>query len=257
MYTPLVGSMNNVISPLGADLIHMASTTGASLKYITMGTAPNRVCVTQWLHYSYYVSSGDLNFQIWLYENSGSIRFNDELTEDIGFEVIRDKIAVVLQQPILFNDTLRHNLTLGGNFDEMSLWRALEVAQAKDFVEALPEKLDAPVAQGGTNFSGGQRQRLAITRALVRKPEIYLLDDSFSALDYTTDAKLRNALHTYAAHSTLIVIAQRVSTILAADQIVVLDEGKVVGVGTHKELMQNCSTYKEIVLSQLSPEEAA
>ena len=137
------------------------------------------------------------------------------------------------------------------------MWRALDVAQARDFVEALPDKLDAKVAQSGTNFSGGQRQRLAIARALIRQPAIYLLDDSFSALDYTTDAKLRGDLHAYASSATLIVVAQRVSTILHADQIIVLDEGRIVGIGRHHELMKSCQTYKEIVLSQLSPEEAA
>ena len=141
--------------------------------------------------------------------------------------------------------------------NDEEMWRALDVAQARDFVESLPEKLDAKVAQGGTNFSGGQRQRLAIARALIRRPAIYLLDDSFSALDYTTDAKLRSELHSFAAESTLIVVAQRVSTILSADKIIVLEDGRIVGTGNHHELMDTCQTYKEIVLSQLSPEEAA
>ena len=137
------------------------------------------------------------------------------------------------------------------------LWSALEVAQARDFIEELPDKLESRVAQGGTNFSGGQRQRLSIARALVKKPQILIFDDSFSALDYTTDSKLRSALHEVMGHTTMIVVAQRVSTILQADQIVVLDQGRVVGIGTHSELMESSDTYQEIVLSQLSPEEAA
>ena len=156
-------------------------------------------------------------------------------------EHLWSQMGYVPQRSLLFKGSIRDNLKYGKvSATDEEIWEALEIAQAKDFVSELPDQLAAQVAQGGTNFSGGQRQRLAIARALIRKPQIYILDDSFSALDYTTDAKLRNALHTYAAHSTLIVIAQRVSTILAADQIVVLDEGKVVGVGTHKELMESC-----------------
>jgi len=137
------------------------------------------------------------------------------------------------------------------------LWSALEIAQARDFIEELPEKLEARVAQGGTNFSGGQRQRLSIARALVKQPQILIFDDSFSALDYTTDSKLRSALHNVMGHTTMIVVAQRVSTILQADQIVVLNEGRIAGIGNHVELMKSSETYQEIVLSQLSPEEAA
>ena len=188
----------------------------------------------------------------------GSIFIDGVEIKDMSLENLWSKIGLVPQRSLLFKGTIRDNLKYGKpDASDEEIWRALEVAQAKDFVETLPEKLDAPVAQGGTNFSGGQRQRLAITRALVRKPEIYLLDDSFSALDYTTDGKLRSALHSYAAGATLVVVAQRVSTILSADQIVVLNEGKIVGIGTHSELMESCQTYKEIVLSQLSPEEAA
>jgi ATP-binding cassette subfamily B multidrug efflux pump len=138
-----------------------------------------------------------------------------------------------------------------------ALWHALEVAQARDFVNENPEKLASHVAQGGTNLSGGQRQRISIARAIVKSPRIYLLDDSFSALDYATDSKLRAALTTEAAEATLIVIAQRVSTILGADQIIVLENGMVVGAGKHRDLMKTSNTYREIVLSQLSPEEAA
>ena len=137
------------------------------------------------------------------------------------------------------------------------MWAALEIAQARQFVEDLPDKLQARVAQGGTNFSGGQRQRLSIARAIVRRPEIYLFDDSFSALDYTTDAKLRAALLSETKDCTIIVVAQRISTVLHADQIIVLDYGKIVGKGNHQELMADSPVYREIVLSQLSPDEAA
>ena len=189
---------------------------------------------------------------------SGSISVNGEDIRNQPLETLWSSFGLVPQRSLLFKGSIRDNLHYG-KFDasDEEIWRALEVAQAKDFVEALPEKLDAEIAQGGTNFSGGQRQRLAIARALIRKAPIYLFDDSFSALDYTTDAKFRAELMSYAKESTLIVVAQRVSTILNADQIVVLDEGKIVGIGKHQELMQSCPTYKEIVLSQLSPEEAA
>ena len=137
------------------------------------------------------------------------------------------------------------------------LWAALEVAHAHDFVSALPEGLEAPVSQGGTNFSGGQRQRLAIARALVRRPEIYLFDDSFSALDLATDARLRAALRPWTRESTVVIVAQRVSTIADADQIVVLEDGRVAGLGTHDELLETCPTYQEIVESQHAMETVA
>ena len=188
----------------------------------------------------------------------GSILVNGEDIRNQPLETLWASFGLVPQRSLLFKGSVRDNLHYGKfNANDEEIWHALEVAQAKDFVEALPEKLDAEISQGGTNFSGGQRQRLAIARALIRKAPIYLFDDSFSALDYTTDAKLRAELMKYAKESTLIVVAQRVSTILNADQIVVLDEGKIVGIGKHHDLMQNCPTYKEIVLSQLSPEEAA
>jgi ATP-binding cassette subfamily B protein len=136
------------------------------------------------------------------------------------------------------------------------MWKAIEVAQARDVVEALPGGLEAPVEQAGSNLSGGQRQRLAIARALVRRPEIYVFDDSFSALDYATDARLRAALREDVGDATVIIVAQRISTVLGADQIVVLDEGRVVGVGTHEDLLGRCETYAEIVSSQLNQAEA-
>jgi ATP-binding cassette subfamily B protein len=146
-----------------------------------------------------------------------------------------------------------------GNPDatDEELWEALRVAQAKDFVERMPDQLESPIAQGGTNVSGGQRQRLAIARALVRKPEVYLFDDAFSALDLSTDARLRQALRPITREATVIVVAQRVSTIIDADHIVVLEDGLVVGLGTHDELLASCETYQEIVESQRSAEVAA
>lgn len=175
-----------------------------------------------------------------------------------ALEEVWSGIGLVPQRAYLFGGTIAENLRYGDpEASEDALWRALEVAQARDFVEEIPENLAAPVAQGGTNLSGGQRQRLSIARAIVKNPRIYLLDDSFSALDFATDSKLRAALSVEASDATLIVIAQRVSTILGADQIIVLENGRIVGTGTHHELMDSCATYREIVLSQLSPEEAA
>ena len=167
-------------------------------------------------------------------------------------------VGLVPQRPYLSSGTVASNLRYGKtDATEEELWAALEVAQARDFVEAMPEGLESPIAQGGTNVSGGQRQRLAIARALVHKPAIYLFDDSFSALDYATDAALRAALPRETAHAIVVIVAQRVSTIRHAHRIVVLDEGRVVGSGTHEELMADNETYREIVLSQLTEAEAA
>ncbi|MFI1714413.1 ABC transporter ATP-binding protein [Streptomyces sp. NPDC053513] len=167
-------------------------------------------------------------------------------------------VGLVPQKPYLFSGTVATNLRYGKpDATDEELWHALEVAQAKDFVSKLEGGLNAPIAQGGTNVSGGQRQRLAIARTLVQRPEIYLFDDSFSALDYETDALLRAALARETADSTVVIVAQRVSTIRDADRIVVLDEGRVVGTGRHRELMAENETYREIVLSQLTEAEAA
>ncbi|WP_328944789.1 ABC transporter ATP-binding protein/permease [Streptomyces sp. NBC_00250] len=167
-------------------------------------------------------------------------------------------VGLVPQKPYLFSGTVATNLRYGKpDATDEELWHALEVAQAADFVRNLEAGLNAPIAQGGTNVSGGQRQRIAIARTLVQRPEIYLFDDSFSALDYETDALLRAALARETADSTVVIVAQRVSTIREADRIVVLDEGRVVGTGRHQELMADNETYREIVLSQLTEAEAA
>ncbi|MEW9551851.1 ABC transporter ATP-binding protein [Nonomuraea sp. NPDC050783] len=167
-------------------------------------------------------------------------------------------VGLVPQSPYLFSGTVASNLRYGRpDATDEELWRALEIAQARDFVEAMPGGLEEPIAQGGTNVSGGQRQRLAIARTLVHRPEIYLFDDSFSALDYATDARLRAALAEEIADATIVIVAQRVSTIRDADRILVLDDGRLVGSGTHAELMDGCPTYREIVLSQLTEQEAA
>jgi len=167
-------------------------------------------------------------------------------------------VGLVPQRPYLFSGTVGSNLRYG-NLDatDEQLWEALEIAQAREFVERMEGGLDAPIAQGGTNVSGGQRQRLAIARTLVHRPEIYLFDDSFSALDYSTDAKLRAALTDHIGQATVVIVAQRVNTIRDADRIVVLDDGRVVGTGTHADLMDTNETYREIVLSQLTAQEAA
>ncbi len=189
---------------------------------------------------------------------NGSVTLDGVDVRDQPLESVWAEIGLVPQRSFLFGGTVAQNLRYGkADATDEELWSALEVAQARDFIDELPEKLEARVAQGGTNFSGGQRQRLSIARALVKKPQILIFDDSFSALDYTTDSKLRSALHNVMGHTTMIVVAQRVSTILQADQIVVLNEGRVAGIGTHIELMKSSETYQEIVLSQLSPEEAA
>jgi ATP-binding cassette subfamily B multidrug efflux pump len=177
---------------------------------------------------------------------------------ELGEKLLSRTVGLVPQKPYLFTGTVASNLRYGNpEATEEQLWKALEIAQARDFVERMEGGLDAPIAQGGTNVSGGQRQRLAIARLLVARPEIYLFDDSFSALDYATDAALRAALTSYIADATMIVVAQRVSTIRDADRIIVLDDGRVVGTGTHSELMDTNPTYREIVLSQLTEQEAA
>jgi ATP-binding cassette subfamily B protein len=183
--------------------------------------------------------------------SEGSVKVDGFDVRSLDPEFLWSRIGLIPQNPYLFSGTIASNLRYGNpDATEDEMWEALEVAQATDFVEAMPERLQAPISQGGTNVSGGQRQRLAIARALIRKPEIYLFDDSFSALDLATDARLRRALRPVTTDATVVIVAQRVSTIADADQIVVLDEGRVVGLGTHDDLRATCATYREIVESQ-------
>lgn len=189
---------------------------------------------------------------------SGTVAISGVDVRDAALEDVWSRIGLVPQKPYLFTGTVASNLRYGdAAASDEDLWAALRVAQAEDFVRAMPGGLEAPIAQGGTNVSGGQRQRLAIARAIVAKPEIFLFDDSFSALDLSTDARLRAALRPVTRHTAVIVVAQRVSTIVDADHIVVLDAGRVVGTGRHDELLETCPTYVEIVESQRSAEEAA
>ncbi|WP_020674260.1 ABC transporter ATP-binding protein [Amycolatopsis nigrescens] len=188
----------------------------------------------------------------------GAVLVDDVDVRELDATILSDAVGLVPQRPYLFTGTVASNLRYGNpDATDEDLWRALETAQAREFVERMEDGLNTRIAQGGTNVSGGQRQRLAIARMLVHRPEIYLFDDSFSALDYATDAALRAALARETAESTVVIVAQRVSTIRHADRIVVLDEGRVVGTGTHTELMDTNETYREIVLSQLSAQEAA
>lgn len=189
---------------------------------------------------------------------SGSVSVGGVDVRDIDTELLCSVIGLVPQKPYLFSGTVAINLRYGNpEATDEWLWECLEIAQAADFVRAMPEGLDTPVAQGGTTVSGGQRQRLAIARALVRKPQIYLFDDSFSALDLTTDARLRAALRPVTQDACIVVVAQRISTIVEADQIIVLDDGAIVGIGTHDELVVSCPTYGEIVASQLAVQDAS
>ncbi|WP_275004168.1 ABC transporter ATP-binding protein [Promicromonospora iranensis] len=189
---------------------------------------------------------------------AGTVRIDGIDVRDVTQRDLGSLMGLVPQKAFLFSGTVADNLRYGKpDASEEEMWAALEVAQARDFVEALPEGLEAVVAQGGATFSGGQRQRLAIARAVIRKPRIYLFDDSFSALDYATDARLRAALRPQTRDATVIVVAQRVATIRDAEQILVLDQGRIVGRGTHAELLAENPTYQEIVTSQMSLEEAA
>ncbi len=187
----------------------------------------------------------------------GTVLVDEEDVTTLDPEALWSRVGLVPQRPYLFSGTVASNLRYGKpDATDEELWDALRVAQAEDFVAAMDGQLDAPIAQGGTNVSGGQRQRLSIARALVKKPEIYVFDDSFSALDVATDARLRAALAQETGDACVIIVGQRVATIADADQIVVLEDGRIVGRGTHEELRLTCPTYAEIVDSQLSAEEA-
>jgi ATP-binding cassette subfamily B protein len=186
----------------------------------------------------------------------GVVALDGVNVRDLAPEALWSRVGIVPQKPYLFSGTVASNLGYGKeNATEEEMWEALRVAQAEDFVRAMPEGLNATIAQGGSNVSGGQRQRLAIARALIRRPEIYLFDDSFSALDLATDARLRAALAPYVKEAVVVVVAQRVSTIRNADKIMVLEDGDCVGFGTHDELLASCETYQEIVSSQASAQE--
>ncbi|TFD88369.1 ABC transporter ATP-binding protein [Cryobacterium serini] len=189
---------------------------------------------------------------------SGSVLVDGVNVRELNPDLLWGQIGLVPQKPYLFSGTVRSNLLYGKpDATEDELWQALTIAQARDFVTEMDGGLDAPISQGGTNVSGGQRQRLAIARALVKRPKLYIFDDSFSALDFATDARLRLALKQSTNGATLVIVAQRVSSIIDADQILVLEDGRIVGRGTHEELLDTNTTYQEIVLSQLTAEEAA
>ena len=188
----------------------------------------------------------------------GQVLIDGQDVRSYSFDALYDRIGYVTQRAIVFAGDVRSNVLFGESSapqDDESVQRALSLAQATEFVDKLPGKLDAPIAQAGANVSGGQKQRLSIARALARKPEILIFDDSFSALDYRTDASLRAGLARELSDTTCLIVAQRIGTIRHADRIVVLDEGRVAGIGTHDELMKNCSVYREIAMSQLSAAE--
>jgi ATP-binding cassette subfamily B protein len=189
---------------------------------------------------------------------AGSVLVDGVDVREMDRQDLWSRIGFVPQRAFLFGGTVASNLRYGDEHaGDAALWRTLEIAQAREFVAELPDGLEAPIAQGGTNVSGGQRQRLAIARALAKRPDVYVFDDSFSALDFRTDARLRAALSRELGGATVIIVAQRVGTILHADQIVVLEDGAIAGIGAHEELMRTCDTYREIVLSQVAAEEVA
>lgn len=190
--------------------------------------------------------------------DEGSILVDGVDVREMTQESLRSKIGFVPQNAVLFSGTVADNIRYGKpDATDEEVRQAAEIAQAMEFISAMKDGFDSPISQGGTNVSGGQKQRLAIARALVRRPEIYIFDDSFSALDFRTDAKLRAALRERTAGSTVFIVAQRVSTVMDADKIIVLDEGRIAGMGTHRELLATCAVYREIVSSQLSEEELA
>lgn len=189
--------------------------------------------------------------------SEGEVLVDNVNVKDYVLAELYSKISYVSQKAVMFTGSVADNVAFGSNADKTKLEKALEVAQASEFVSELADKTEAHVARGGTNFSGGQKQRLSIARALCRDAEILIFDDTFSALDFKTDRQLRDALKSEAAGATMLIVAQRIGTIMNADKIIVLDEGRTVGIGTHKELMQNCEVYRQIAFSQLSKEELA
>ena len=189
----------------------------------------------------------------------GEVLVDGVNVKDYKEEALNNKLGYVPQKAVMFNGTVNYNIAYGdngkGKISEKKIQEAAKVAQASEFIEKMDDKYETQIAQGGTNVSGGQKQRLAIARAIARDPEIYIFDDSFSALDYKTDSVLRRELKNYTKNATSLIVAQRIGTIMNADKIIVLDSGKCVGMGTHKELLKNCEVYKKIALSQLSKEE--
>lgn len=188
----------------------------------------------------------------------GEVLIDGINVKDYDEETLNNKLGYVSQKAVMFNGSIKSNVSYGSNGKEITeekIKEAIEIAQAKEFVEKMDDKYDSHIASGGTNISGGQKQRLSIARAIARDPEIYIFDDSFSALDYKTDSILRRELKKYTKNATSLIVAQRIGTIMNADKIIVLDKGKIAGIGTHKELLKNCEIYKQIALSQLSKEE--
>ena len=186
----------------------------------------------------------------------GSIRLDGTDIREVTQHDLRDKLGYVPQKGLLFSGDIASNIMFGnpeGGGQEMK--EAAQIAQATEFIEAKPNKYESPISQGGSNVSGGQKQRLSIARAIAKRPEVFIFDDSFSALDFKTDVALRKALKKRTKESTVLIVAQRISAILNADQIIVLDDGKIAGIGTHKELLRNCEVYKQIAASQLSEKE--
>lgn len=187
----------------------------------------------------------------------GRVIIDGSDAKDYSFDRLSRKIAFVEQKSVMFSGTVKSNIVMGEDANDERIEKALKTAQAYDFVSALENGLDSPVARGGSNFSGGQKQRLSIARALYRRPDILVLDDAFSALDFKTDKALREGLKAELSDTTVIMIAQRIGTVMGADRIIVLDEGRIVGMGKHSELIRDCEVYRQIALSQLSEEELA
>ncbi|HZS93747.1 MAG TPA: ABC transporter ATP-binding protein, partial [Chloroflexota bacterium] len=190
--------------------------------------------------------------------DSGSVLVDGVDVRELSQRSLRSRISLVPQQTVLFSGTIADNIRFGDReASDEELMRVAGIAQAAEFIAGTSDGLESVVAQGGSNFSGGQKQRLSIARAIARKPEIYIFDDSFSALDFKTDARVRAALRQETTRATVLIVAQRVATVMDADRIIVLDEGEIAGIGTHRDLMVTCGVYREIVASQLSPEEVA
>ncbi len=190
--------------------------------------------------------------------SAGTIRIGGVDIRDLRQETLRAQIGYVPQKAVLFSGTVRENIAYGKeDASEAEVEQAAKTAQASDFISAMPKGMDSMIAQGGKSISGGQKQRLAIARALIRRPAVYLFDDCFSALDFITDAKLKSALFKETGKAAVIIISQRVSTIMDADQIIVLENGRIEGIGTHEELLKSCKTYLEIVQTQLKEEVSA